>query len=231
MNRESFIFYGSFFEALSCLEDDVRLKCYDAVIGYALTGTEPELEGVPRAVFALIKPQIDANYERYVNGCKGAEYGKRGGRPPKNPIGVSSENPIGVIDENPIGVSDENPKETPNENENVNVNVNDNEKEKKKTNKFVRPSLEEVKAYCQERNNGVNPEAFIDFYESKGWKVGNQSMKDWKAAVRTWEKRDNTPRSPSSFDDISPQKFNKVHNYPERENDYGALGRELMGLV
>src|ERR1035437_6695753 len=50
-------------------------------------------------------------------------------------------------------------------------------------------SIEEVTAYCEERNKGINAEAFWDFYESKGWKVGNQAMKDWKAAVRTWEKR------------------------------------------
>ena len=54
--------------------------------------------------------------------------------------------------------------------------------------KFVKPSLEEVRAYCQERRNGVSPERFIDYYESNGWKVGKNPMKDWKAAVRTWEK-------------------------------------------
>jgi len=54
---------------------------------------------------------------------------------------------------------------------------------------FKKPTFEEVKEYCNERNNSVNPQSFIDFYESKGWKVGNQSMKDWKAAIRTWEQR------------------------------------------
>lgn len=60
-----------------------------------------------------------------------------------------------------------------------------------KTKRFVKPTLNDVQAYCQERQNNVDPESFIDFYESKGWKVGNQPMKDWKAAVRTWERRDN----------------------------------------
>lgn len=53
---------------------------------------------------------------------------------------------------------------------------------------FRKPSVDEVRAYCSERNNGVDPEAFCDFYESKGWKVGNTPMRDWQAAVRTWEK-------------------------------------------
>lgn len=60
-----------------------------------------------------------------------------------------------------------------------------------KSNRFKKPTLEEVKAYCKERNNQVDAERFIDFYESKGWKVGNQSMKDWKACVRTWENKEN----------------------------------------
>ena len=58
-----------------------------------------------------------------------------------------------------------------------------------KTPKFKKPTLEEIRAYCQERNNDVQAERFYDFYESKGWRVGNQAMKDWMAAVRTWENK------------------------------------------
>ena len=54
---------------------------------------------------------------------------------------------------------------------------------------FNKPKLSEVKDYCLERNNNIDAEAFIDFYESKGWMVGKNKMKDWKAAVRTWEKK------------------------------------------
>ncbi len=55
---------------------------------------------------------------------------------------------------------------------------------------FTPPTLEEVKSYCNERGNRIDAESFIAFYQSKGWKVGNQPMKDWKSAVITWEKRD-----------------------------------------
>ena len=54
---------------------------------------------------------------------------------------------------------------------------------------FTKPSVEEVKAYCQERNNGIDANSFVDYYESKGWLIGKNHMKDWKAAVRTWENR------------------------------------------
>lgn len=58
---------------------------------------------------------------------------------------------------------------------------------------FKPPTVEEVRAYCTERNNTVNAETFVSFYESKGWYVGKNKMKDWKAAVRTWEKNNRQP--------------------------------------
>lgn len=57
-------------------------------------------------------------------------------------------------------------------------------------NKFSPPSLEEVRAYCKERHNSVDADVFVDWYTANGWKVGKNTMKDWKAAIRTWEKRD-----------------------------------------
>ena len=56
--------------------------------------------------------------------------------------------------------------------------------------RFKKPTIEEIAAYCAERKNNVDPQAFFDFYESVGWRVGNKPMKDWKASVRTWEGRE-----------------------------------------
>lgn len=76
-----------------------------------------------------------------------------------------------------------------------NPNPNPKEKsskelEKKTAARFSAPSVEEVRAYCQERGNTVDPQVFVDFYAGKGWMVGSNHMKDWKACVRTWEKRE-----------------------------------------
>jgi hypothetical protein len=57
----------------------------------------------------------------------------------------------------------------------------------KERSRFVRPTLEEVTAYCRERKNSVDPRRFFDYYEARGWRLRNGSMKDWKAAVRYWE--------------------------------------------
>lgn len=61
---------------------------------------------------------------------------------------------------------------------------------KRERKRFTPPKLEEVEAYCRERQNGIDAAKFVDYYEAVGWKVGKQPMKDWKAAVRTWERRD-----------------------------------------
>jgi predicted phage replisome organizer len=68
-----------------------------------------------------------------------------------------------------------------------------------KSTRFTPPTLEEVQAYCIERGNNVDAERFIDFYSSKGWMVGKNKMKDWKAAVRNWE-RTEPQKKESSFD-------------------------------
>lgn len=68
------------------------------------------------------------------------------------------------------------------------------EKEKKRK-RFTPPTVSEVSDYCKERGNSIDAESFVDFYESKGWKVGKEPMKDWKASVRTWEKREGKKES------------------------------------
>jgi hypothetical protein len=65
----------------------------------------------------------------------------------------------------------------------------------KKKGRFTPPSLNEVKHYCQTRHNQIDAEMFIDFYQSKDWMLGKNKIKDWKACIRTWEKRDKSQQS------------------------------------
>ena len=94
-----------------------------------------------------------------------------------------------------------------------------------KRERFTPPSAEEVQEYCDERQNGISGAEFVDFYTSKGWKIGKEPMKDWKAAVRTWERKRKEARS-------SPRKT--FQNFPGRsggdkeQND--ELKRRLLEL-
>lgn len=71
-----------------------------------------------------------------------------------------------------------------------NKDININNTLSNKAERFAKPSLDAIRDYCRERGNGVDADQFYNFYESNGWKVGRNPMKDWKAAVRTWEKRE-----------------------------------------
>jgi hypothetical protein len=98
--RDGFVFYRSFKESLADLPDNDKLLMYEAISDYALDKTEPNLEGFPKALFRLIRPQLDANWRRYEagvdHGWKGAEHGKKGGRPKKE---KPSNNPVKTLSE------------------------------------------------------------------------------------------------------------------------------------
>lgn len=100
----------------------------------------------------------------------------------------------------------------------------DKDIDKEKDNRFKKPTIEEIQAYCNERNNNVDANMFFDFYESKGWKVGKNSMKDWKACVRTWEKTKgnlNTKKQvklPSWYGDYLKDLDEKLNNGKLSEN-------------
>lgn len=86
------------------------------------------------------------------------------------------------------------------------VSIGDSKGEEKsspaptKRKNFVKPSLDDIRAYCQERNKGIDAEKFYDYYESNGWKVGKNPMKDWKATVRTWERNEfDKPKKNSTY--------------------------------
>jgi len=97
---------------------------------------------------------------------------------------------------------------------------NDNSIENRK--RFTAPTIDDVKAYCKERGNRVDPERFIDYYTSNGWKVGKKPMKDWQAAVRTWEKGDQSRRT--------GKKRNTLDNYEEKPYDPEECRRSMDEL-
>lgn len=94
----------------------------------------------------------------------------------------------------------------------------------KKNSHFVPPSPEEVQAYCKERNNDIDAENFIAFYQSKNWMIGKNKMKDWKSAIITWEKRNKKTG-------VAPKPTNKQLQYPQRTytaQDYADLEKKLI---
>ena len=91
-------------------------------------------------------------------------------------------------------------KEKLTDNTNTKVSNNNNLTDSNKKGFFQKPSLIDIQNYCLSRNNNIDAEAFIDFYDSKNWMIGKNKMKDWKAAVRTWERRETKKDTMSKID-------------------------------
>jgi len=94
-----------------------------------------------------------------------------------------------------------------------------------KRKRFEKPTLSEVKAYCIERGNKVDAQHFYDYYESNGWKVGKNSMKNWQAAVRTWEKNSYTNTTKQTKKTNTEQTLDAIYKVMnESEVEYGESG-------
>lgn len=122
--------------------------------------------------------------------------------------------------ENNNGTTEEHQGNTNNNDKECNKNDKEDNMGAKST-RFVPPTLEEVKSYCLERKNNVNAENFINFYSSKGWMVGKNKMKDWKAAVRTWETNSNNKKGNANGSDTR----NGTEGY-----EYDSYAKEVFGV-
>ena len=213
MKRDSFVFYRSFFEAIEKLKKNDKLTVYSHLCRYALGEEVDELDGVPGAIFDLIKPQIDANFQRYENGSKG-------GRPKTKPKPKQNQT---ITEPEPnvnVNVND-------NVNENVNVNVNvpvpDGEQtthtptfETEQTN---RPSNLDVLGEIVQhgyRLEGKSIKAFMDYNDERGWKM------DWRLALKRWADREQTEQPKQN-------KAGKFANFPQRDDpEHKALVAKLI---
>lgn len=222
-SKKSFVMYGSWSSAIEKMSNEQAGQLLKAI--YALQddeNAEPEDPSVS-FVFEIIKDKLfedakeweKAKQRRSESGKKGME--KRWSEDKRTitndntvitndnsvitPITndntvTESITPITVSVSGSVSVSDsvsvnESPSETKREKQ---------AKEKRK--RFSAPSVDEVRDYCRERGNSIDAETFVDFYASKGWKVGSSPMKDWQSAIRTWEKREcraSPQEKPASF--------------------------------
>lgn len=207
----------SFREVIEPLGDDEKGRLFDAMLRYAENGKEPELSGNERFVWPAARQSIDRAAQ------KAEIYRNNRSKAKQNDMKGDKTDQI-VTNKN----KDEQ-NETKSNNLFDNTNNNDNDKENDKeilkkeggrraAHRFSPPTPEEVEAYCRERGNGISGEAFCDVYTSKGWMIGKTPMKDWKAAVRTWEQRDGTgpkgtAKAPKA---VSAQQYEQRH-YTEAE--------------
>lgn len=180
---DSITMFKSFYMAVQGMSDRDRVQFYEAIMEYGYFGKEPEIGGVIGAIFKAIRPVLDRSNDARTNG-------RKGGRPRK------TENDDEMVKTTLLTTLETERKGKDRKGKDMDTEM-DTEKEQKRkgeSSRFAPPTLDDVTAYCTERGNGIDPQRFIDYYQSNGWKVGKNPMKDWKAAVRNWESRDAAPK-------------------------------------
>lgn len=223
MARSHLKVYFSFDEDTACLTDAERGRLLLAMVRYAKDGTEPSLTGNERFLWPVVRGQIDRDIDAYDSHI---ESGKRGGRP-KNNL---------VISENQTKPNETKQNQTkPNE---TKIEEKDKEEDKDKDKdkgvsgaRFAPPTPEDVAAFCRERGNSVDPVKFCAFYQSKGWKVGKNPMKDWRAAVITWERDDGggAASGPGPRRTVAAQQYSQRDYSGEDEDAMDRMIREMGG--
>ena len=191
IRKKSFVLYHDIRQPLELLNDEQRGQLFLAILNYSEYGELPTFTGALEMAFAFVRTAIDRDAEAWENKReKRREAGSLGGKQraanQANAIFAKQTKQSQANQAVPVPVPV--PVNAP-----VPVPVNEKEIEADKpprAPRFSPPSVQEVARYCRERGNGVDAQAFVDFYSSKGWRVGSSPMKDWKAAVRTWEKRE-----------------------------------------
>ena len=172
-----FVDWGERYQKLSDAEFGRLMR---AAIAYKGGNPVPELTGREELMWDGIKLDIDRDNEQYSAICEArSEAGRRGAETRwnnkcHNDDGKNSTSHL------PYGKNSQDKDKDKDK---------DKDEEKKKRTKFAPPSVAQVSEYCLERQNGIDAQAFVDWYKANGWKVGKNPMKDWKAAVRTWEQR------------------------------------------
>lgn len=178
--------FTDFAKTLEPLKDGERGRLFTAMLEYAEQGTAPELSGNERYIWPTVKADIDRQIEAYEHKCQVNRI---------NGASRSQSHPVAPSRTQSLQKTKTEDKEKKRERKDIKETPPDGGV-KKSAPRFTPPSVSEVREYCQERGNAVDAERFVDFYSAKGWMVGKNHMKDWRAAVRTWERDERSTPAP-----------------------------------
>ena len=222
MAKEYVPIFLDWLEVTQDLLPEEKGNLIDAVIAYA-AGLEYEhyLSGGCKIAFRFLKGQVDRN------NAISDQRSKAGSNKKEQTEAKENKKEQTETKENKQEQTESNlPKEKDKEKDKEKENNKENNKEK--SGRFTPPTIEQVKEYCQERGNAVDPDRWFNYYSSNGWKVGKNPMKDWKAAVRTWENNDRQDNRPAGkVVQVLPAQNYKQRSYTETK-DVNAFYAELM---
>lgn len=201
--QKSFIQYLDTAKQWELLSDSQAGMLIKALFRYCATGEQLKTDdGMLAMAFSFITSQIDRDSEKYESTCKkrSESIKKRWEEKNKEDTNDTKEYKCIQDDTNVTDNDSDNDNENDSDNES-DINTYGADKPRPRSRgkqKFIPPTVEEVRAYCQERKNNIDPGYFVDFYTANGWVQGKgKPIKDWQAAVRNWESRQ--PRPPEQL--------------------------------
>lgn len=226
-DKKSFVMYESWGTAIEKMSNEQAGELIKAIYAYQKDPDAAPKDPALAFVFELIKQQLDADSQRYKEACAArSEAGKKGGRPKAN---ASDKKQMVSEESKKSKCFSEKAKKADNDNEYDN-DLKENTLEGVKEKRFAPPTLQEVKDYCLKMGyTHVDAERFIDYYTSNGWMVGKNRMKDWKAAVRNWDRREKNPQRQDGAAEVA--KKNRFHNLEEHGYDYDAMVWGMVGAA
>ena len=206
IDKESYMLYRGWNPLFENLPKEQLGELFYAICCYQ-SGKEYTIENpLIKGVFEMVLMQFKKDEEKYISNCEAkAKNGKKGAesrwQDDNNNTSENGKNSKCHSEDGKNGKCYFSHNEEKTEMAKMAIEEEDKEeveveevptvpKKREARKRFSPPSAAEVREYCLERENAVDAESFVDFYAAKGWKVGNAPMKDWKAAVRTWEKRE-----------------------------------------
>ena len=202
IDKESYMLYRGWNPLFENLPKEQLGELFYAICCYQ-SGKEYTIENpLIKGVFEMVLMQFKKDEEKYISNCEAkAKNGKKGAesrwQDDSNTTSENGKNGKCYFSHNEektemakMAIEEEDKEEVEDKEEEEVEEVPTVPKKREARKRFSPPSAAEVREYCRERENAVDAESFVDFYAAKGWKVGNAPMKDWKAAVRTWEKRE-----------------------------------------
>ena len=177
--------FTDFLEVAAPLSDEERGRLFMAMLNYALDGSLPELTGNERFVWAVAKQHIDREVAAYKTKVEADRRNGRKGAAIRWSKVAKDGDPY--PDHSQDSQDNDNEKEKNNDNDKDNDSLSSTEPRLTAEEREKKPSLEEVMSFSQEAGLNVDVQYFYNYYEANGWYIGKRPIRDWKAAVRSWE--------------------------------------------
>ena len=204
--------FVDYLDAIEPLGDAERGRLFTSLLTYARTGEAPQLGGNERFLFPMMRAQLDRDIAAMAGVSEARSKAAKASKSSKCEQMQQMQANAANADKSSKDKDKDKDKD------------DDKKGNGAREARFTPPSIEEAAAYCQERGNGVDAARFVDFYSSKGWMVGKSRMKDWKAAVRNWERSSDAKATP-----VKKPGYNVQHHDGDLSDLQKAAIQRMLG--